>query len=142
MHVCHSITRPLYVLSLIPDFWRHAMARRYTDQDIVAAVRVSFSIRQVLRILRLSPTGCNYKGMYAHFSRLGLDTSHFTGQGHLRGKTHSWTPKLPLADILVIRSTYACTSHLKARLLREGLLENCCYECGLPAVWQGKPLGM
>jgi hypothetical protein len=118
------------------------MARRYTDQDIVAAVRVSFSIRQVLRILRLSPTGCNYKGMYAHFSRLGLDTSHFTGQGHLRGKTHSWTPKRPYAEILVRNSTYRSNMRLKPRLLRDGLLSNRCYECGLEPLWQGKPLAL
>ncbi len=39
--------------------------------------------------------------MHQHFGRLGLDTAHFAGQGHLRGKTHSWTPKRPLAEILV-----------------------------------------
>src|SRR6266849_3050003 len=105
--------------------------RRYTDQEIIEAVQSSFSIAQVLRILRLSPTGCNYKGMYVHFSRLGLDTSHFTGQGHLRGKTHSWTPQRPLAEILVERSTCRSTSRVKRRLLKAGLLLNRCYNCGL-----------
>jgi hypothetical protein len=116
--------------------------RRYTDQDIIEAVQSSFSIRQVLRILRLSPTGCNYKGMYGHFARLGLDTSHFTGQGHLRGKTHSWTPSRPLTDLLVRRSPCSNNSKLKRRLLREGLLSNRCYECGQEPSWQGKPLVM
>jgi 5-methylcytosine-specific restriction endonuclease McrA len=116
--------------------------RRYTDQDIIEAVRASFSIRQVLRILRLSPTGCNYKGMYAHFARLRLDTSHFTGQRHLRGKTHSWTPMQALADILVEHSTYQCSSRLKRRLLREGPLLNRCSDCGQGPLWQGKPLVM
>src|SRR3954467_11541413 len=79
--------------------------------------------------LGLSPTGANYKAMYGHFTRLGLDTSHFTGQGHLRGKQHAWTPRKSLTDILVENSTYLGTSHLKARLLREGLLANRCAEC-------------
>jgi hypothetical protein len=114
--------------------------RSYTDQNIMDAVRSSFSIRQVLSTLRLSPTGCNYKGMHAHFARLGLDTSHFTGQGHLRGRRHSWTPARPLADILVTNSTYRTTSHLKARLLRDGLLTKHCYLCGGAPCWQGKPL--
>jgi hypothetical protein len=114
--------------------------RRYTDQDIIEAVQSSFSIAQVLRMLRLSPTGANYKGMYANFSRLGLDTSHFTGQGHLKGKTPTWTPKRPLAEILVEHSTYRDNHKLKRRLLREGLLVNRCYECSLEPVWQGKPL--
>jgi hypothetical protein len=116
--------------------------RRYTDREIIEAVRSSFSIAQVLRILHLSPTGCNYKGMYTHFSRLGVDTSHFTGQGHLRGKTHSWTPARPLAEILVKNSSYGNIKHLKRRLLEAGLLVNRCYECGLEPLWQGKLLVM
>ena len=51
------------------------MTRRYSDQDIVAAVATSASIAQVLKILSLSPTGCNYKATHAHFARLGLDVS-------------------------------------------------------------------
>jgi hypothetical protein len=116
--------------------------RRYTDEEIIDAVRSSFSIRQVLRTLHLSPTGCNYKGMYAHFARLGVDTSHFTGQGHLRGKTHSWTPKRLLSDILIANSTYRDNHKLKRRLIRDGLLFNCCYECGIEPIWRGKPLVM
>src|SRR6266542_544856 len=98
-----SITRPVAELYRSPGELARSEAmriRRYTDQDIIEAVRSSFSIAQVLRMLRLSPTGANYKGMYANFSRLGLNTSHFTGQGHLKNKTHSWTPERPLAEIL------------------------------------------
>jgi hypothetical protein len=53
--------------------------RCFTDQELAAAVKSSFSIAGVLKILRLSPTGSNYKAMHLHFSRLGLSTSHFTG---------------------------------------------------------------
>lgn len=116
--------------------------RRYTDQDVVEAVRSSFSIAAVLKKLGLSPTGANYVAMHARFKRLGLDTTHFTGQGHLRGKRHNWTPSRPLEEILVVNSTYSCTSDLKARLLREGLLECRCAECGLLPMWQGKALVM
>jgi hypothetical protein len=116
------------------------MARRYTDQDVIAAVRSSFSIAQVLKLLGLSPTGANYAGMHAHFSRLGLDTTHFTGQGHLKGKHHSWTPERPLSEVLVENSNYRCTSDLKARLLKEGLLVNRCAVCDSPPVWRGERL--
>jgi hypothetical protein len=37
-------------------------------------------------------------------------------------------------------STYTCTNTLKVRLLREGLLVNRCYECGMEPLWQGKRL--
>ena len=114
--------------------------RRYTDQEIITAAGFSFSIAQVLKSLGLSPTGANYKGMYANFSRLGLDTTHFTGQGYLKGKQHSWTPSRPLHEVLVQNSTYKTTSALKKRLIREGLLLNRCSEYGSPPLWQGQPL--
>lgn len=116
------------------------MHRSYTDEDIANAVHSSFSIAQVLKQLHLSPTGCNYKGVQRHFTRLGLNTAHFTGQGHLKGKTHSWTAKRPLADILVKDSTYLASSHLKVRLLKEGVLDHRCSECGAPPLWRGRPL--
>jgi hypothetical protein len=116
------------------------VARRYTDQEVIDAVQSSFSIAQVLKLLGLRPTGANYKGLHAQFARLGLNTAHFTGQGHLRGKTHSWSPSRPLEEVLVEKSTYLTTSHLKRRLLKEGLLVNHCYECLSPPVWRGKPL--
>ncbi|HEY7424357.1 MAG TPA: hypothetical protein VH682_09035 [Gemmataceae bacterium] len=115
-------------------------SRRYTDTEIIEAVRSSFSIARVLTLLGLSPTGANYKGMHAHFARLGLDTSHFTGQGHLKGRTHSWTPKRPLSEVLVANSPVRSTSKFKQRLIREGVLVNRCYECDSPPVWRDKPL--
>jgi hypothetical protein len=116
--------------------------RCYTDEELIAAVKSSFSIRGVLKILRLSPTGCNYKAMHANFVRLGLDVAHFTGQGHLRGKHHGWTPKRPLSEILVVGSTYLGSNHLKRRLIKEELLVNRCSECDSLPEWRGKPLTM
>jgi len=78
--------------------------------------------------------------MHRHFGRLGLDTAHFTGQAHLRGKRHNWAPKRSLGEILVLASTYQTTSHLKARLIKEGVLENRCAICDQPALWRGLPL--
>ena len=118
------------------------MRRRYSDRDIIEAVRSSFSVARVLQILGLSPTGANYKSMQAHFARLALDISHFIGQAHLRGKHHSWTPTRPLSEILVAHSDYTWTTTLKRRLLKEGLLVNRCYECALPPEWRGKRLVM
>src|SRR5262249_44260852 len=112
----------------------------YSDHDLAEAVRSSFSVAQVLKILGRVPTGDNYKVFYRRAKRLGLDTSHFTGQGHLKGKQHSWTPRRPLPDILVEESTYRNRAKLKSRLLKEGLLVNRCYVCGMDPVWQGQPL--
>ena len=79
--------------------------------------------------------------MQRHIERLGLDTSHFTGQAWnkglrgLRGKR-----RIPLDVILVKNSTYLGTANLKARLFAEELLRNECYQCGAPPEWRGQPL--
>lgn len=114
--------------------------RRYTDEQLAAAVRESYSYRRVLVRLGLSPTGANYQGIQRRCQALGFDTSHFTGKAHLRGKTHDWGRRRPLAEVLVRGSDYLNTSRIKRRLIKADLLANCCALCGLPPVWQGQPL--
>jgi 5-methylcytosine-specific restriction endonuclease McrA len=46
----------------------------------------------------------------------------------------------PLAKLLVKNSPAKNNTHLKKRLIREGLLSNRCYQCGMPPLWQNKPL--
>ncbi len=113
--------------------------RKWTDDAFVAAVASSFSVREVLLKLGLKPAGGNYKEFSKNAERLGVDTSHFRGQGHLKGRTHTWTPARPLESILIKGSDYAFTAGLKRRLVRAGIPEQRCYECGITQ-WRGKPL--
>ncbi|WP_139983540.1 group I intron-associated PD-(D/E)XK endonuclease [Nocardioides litoris] len=55
--------------------------RTWTDGDLVAAVAAARSWRGVLRSLGLSATSsAAIRSVRGHADRLGLDTSHFTGQ--------------------------------------------------------------
>ena len=45
---------------------------------------------------------------------------------------------MPIAELLV---GPRCRTHIKLRLLRAGLLQNRCEQCGL-SEWQGKPLSV
>jgi hypothetical protein len=87
--------------------------RAWTDSDFVAAVRSSRSIRKVLQALGLSPTGANDRTVYSHLDRFRLSFDHFLGQGHLRGGTHIWAPRKPLAAICVADSCCTNISYLK-----------------------------
>jgi hypothetical protein len=116
--------------------------RSYTDGELAIAVRGAVSIRQVLVHLGLSPNGGgSYAMVKKHINRLNLNTSHFIGRGHLRGKTHSWNYKYSLEEMLVKNSTLS-RGTLKKRLIKEGLLEEECSICGLPNEWRGKKLVM
>ncbi len=111
--------------------------KRYTDADFVRAVRDSVSIRQVLHQLGLVGAGGNYHQAKLRIKNLDIDTSHFLGQAHLQGKSHCWAKKIPLNEILVEDCRY--NGSVRNRLLREGIFENKCYECGL-VEWKGKPM--
>lgn len=113
----------------------------YTEQEFIEVVKTNYSIASCLMALGLKQYGGNYKTFHAKIKYLNLDITHFTGQGHLKGKTHNWSNPKPLNKILVKNSTYLTTSSLKKRILKEGLLEYKCSECGIKE-WNNKKLSL
>jgi len=113
--------------------------RKYTDEEFINAVKDSFSFAQVLSKVGLMPTGGNYVLAHKRVKDLELDISHFTGSGHLKGKTHNWGKKKSLAEILVRDSSYTQTSKLRKRLIQEKLMDYKCFCCG-GTEWLGKPI--
>jgi len=116
-------------------------SRTWTDNQLIVAVKSSFSIASVLSQLSLKPTGGNYKTIENAVKRLQLNISHWTGKGHLRGKTHNWSHSIPLSNVLTEESSYTSTFRLKNRLLKDNLLV---YECSMCCIssWQGKKLAL
>lgn len=112
-----------------------------TEKQLREIIEKSMSIRMVLIELGLAPKGGNYGTIKRAIKKYSIDTSHFTGQGHLKGKSHSWTPKIPLSDILVENSTYTNNSSLRARLISEGVKTRKC-ECCNNTEWMGKPISI
>jgi hypothetical protein len=115
---------------------------KIADEFFIEAVRDSESIRGTLQKLGLSDTGGGYRSFRDRVKRLAIDTSHFTGQAHLRGKTHAWSIKIPLEEILIENSTYTNIDTLKQRLIKAGLIIYQCIECGLNGVWREKTLSL
>lgn len=114
-------------------------SRKYTKEDFILAVKNSISKREVLKTLGLAEAGGNYAILEKKLKSLNLDTSHWLGQGHLKGKKHTWTKKIPIQEILVNESLYNDSNKLRIRLIKENILEAKCYECGLTE-WRGKSL--
>ena len=110
--------------------------RTWTDEQFINAVKNNKSIAGVLKEIGLNMTGANYKSFKMTVTRLELDTSHFTGCGHLKNKNHNWGKKKDLKLVLVEKSDYTCSSSLKKRLINEGVLQNYCSICGIDT-WNG-----
>ncbi len=113
---------------------------KYTKEILEEAVANSLSIAGVLRYLGLVQAG----GTHAHVSRtikkLGLDTSHFTGQAWSRGQ--KFPPRIPAQEKLVLMppgSPRAKPPVLRNALLRTGRPYLCAI-CGNNGSWMLKPL--
>jgi hypothetical protein len=109
---------------------------KYSESQLREAIKSSTSMRQVLLKLNVAPYGGNYDVLRKAVKYFNLDTSHFTGQAWNRGKILS--PKQPTESYL--NNEVPIQSYkLKNRLLKEGLLESICAQCG-NTHWLGKPV--
>jgi 5-methylcytosine-specific restriction endonuclease McrA len=109
---------------------------KYTVEQLIEAVRVSTSMRQVLTRLYVAPYGGNYDVLRNKLKTLRIDTSHFTGRAWSRNRQLPVrTPLQHYFDGLQPVQSYK----LKHRLLRAGLLTPECTGCRLQ-LWLGQPI--
>lgn len=88
------------------------------------------------RTLNLRPEA-NIRTLKKYIEKYQINVDHFDPfatrpQNQLGGR-------IPLKDILTVDSTYH-RWHLKNRLIREGILDNKCDDCGQLPEWNGKVL--
>ena len=113
---------------------------KYTKELLTEAAANSISIADVLRYLQIPIAG----GTHAHISRrlkkLGIDTSHFLGQAHMRNQPSAW--RLAPEQVLVVRSPGSPRPkpHVLRRALRESGVSYACEACGITAEWNDKPI--
>ncbi len=112
------------------------MKHRYTIEQLQEAVTQSYSMRNVLILLGISPRGGNYKGVLKRIAEHNINTSHFTGQGHNKGKTlkQRTTTEDYLSNKVPISSF-----RLKKRLITDGIFKHECSTCHL-SLWLDNPI--
>ncbi|MFF0749031.1 HNH endonuclease [Streptomyces sp. NPDC004267] len=107
-------------------------------EELQKAVAESMSIAQVLRHLSRPDTAAQRTRLREWVSDHGIDTSHFLGQAHQRGKPGKTRPA---REILVQHEgKYRTRTHLLRRALREVGAPEECAECGVGPQWLGKPM--
>lgn len=78
-------------------------------------------------LLGLADRGGNYKTIKSKLQKLDVDISHFTGQGHAKGKA-KLDRRTHASEYLTYGSSI--TSYkLKLAILRDGLMEPVCTSC-------------
>jgi len=110
--------------------------RKYSNEDIINAVKTSTSIAQVLEKLNIKGGG-SHKYIKNIIKELNLDTSKFTGSKWSYGKN-----LLSNDDIELILSNQRAMSsnHLKVILFKYKILDKQCLVCGIKDLWQGKSI--
>ncbi len=106
---------------------RMPQRRKWTEKQLVDAVKSSESMRSVLIKIGLKPAGGNYSFISSQVKNLGLDTSHFKGKAWNKGKRFP-KKRENLDDLLVQNSNYQ-SYKLKKLLFQYKLKQPKCELC-------------
>lgn len=107
---------------------------KITDEMLFDAVNNSESYAGVLRLLGIRQAGGSQSYFKTRIIRAGIDTSHFTGQGHNKGKKAC--NRKSSNKILMLRSEgYRGKSHELVRAMLEVGVEHKCSKCGQLPEW-------
>ncbi|WP_406058632.1 HNH endonuclease [Streptomyces sp. NBC_01077] len=119
---------------------RSGPSTRPTPADLQSAVGAAVSIAGTLRALGLPDTG-QMRSLFRQWTAEdGLNTSHFLGQAHQRGKQGP-TPFKQAEEILLRHDgKYRTRTRLLRRALCEVGVPEECSECGAGPEWLGKPM--
>lgn len=118
------------------------MNRKYTKEILEPIVLKCKSIRQVLFKLNLRETGGNYYNTKKRIVEFGIDTSHFHGMGHMRGKKsiNSHTVESFTEMVLKKNGRKLTNSAIKRKLIDLNLKEDICEICKQKPIWNGTKL--
>jgi hypothetical protein len=113
---------------------------KYTREALAEAAANSVSIAGVLRYLNIKWSGGSHHHISRRLKLFGIDTTHFTGQGHRKGKQSATrlTPELILVDRPTAERRTK-RAQLRRAMLAMGVAERC-VRCDTGSTWNGRPL--
>jgi hypothetical protein len=113
---------------------------KYSKEILEKIAKKSVSYQQVMRELGLKISGGSSSYLKSRFKLYNIDTSHFTGQAHNRGKVSNL--KINHEDILVLDRFCGRRDHgwrIKQALIESGVEEKCAL-CFIGPQWNDKKL--
>jgi len=113
---------------------------KYTKELLEPHVPSVSSFAELARILGLSPVGGTTTHLKRVCSKLGIDTAHFTGQFHMRGKTSN---NRVAPEKLMVLTNKLCnrprTSQLRRCMIQIGFKHEC-EQCFIGPYYNNKKL--
>ena len=104
-------------------------SKKWNDDNLIAAVETSTSLRTVIKKLGLVPAGGNYYQISIRIKKLDLSTDHFKGKAWNKGiKYH--TRQLPPLERILTKNSNTQSYKLKNRLFLASIKTPKCELCG------------
>jgi len=116
--------------------------KKWTESQLINAVKSSTSIAQVLDKLKLKGGG-SHKLIKTTIKSLNLDTSHFTGQLWSKGKTALEDPRLTKKNIsnFFTKNSVISSTYIRKLVLKHNLIPYKC-QCGIEDMWQNYSISL
>jgi hypothetical protein len=111
---------------------------KYSKERIEELVKTSKSKTEILKKLGLNYSGGNYNTLTKYLELYEIDDSKLNG----RNNSYGIIKKIDLSEILVEKSTYSNSNHLKYRLYKEGIKERKCELCGQGEIWNNMEISL
>jgi len=111
------------------------MSKYWSNEEFTKIVESSNTISSVLNHFGLSNRQGQYnRAFHKSVKELNLSINHFRFMTGGR-----FSPKEPL-NLILVKGKYRSSSSLRRRLVKEQILPNICSACGLPPIWNSKPI--
>ncbi len=113
---------------------------RFERGELERLVAGSSTFSEVLRYFGLNHKGGNCRTLKRRLDAESISYAHIPqGRDALRGRSMGGVARRPLEEVLQQGSSVHRFG-LKARLIRDGVLDNRCALCGQEPIWNGAPL--
>jgi len=121
---------------------RTSIIWKISKKKLQKMVQDAHTLMDILRQLELDGKGRHHKVLKQRLQEDKINFSHIPlGLNHAKGRyVGGGIPLKPIDKVLIKKGTIYHNQSLKRRLIREKILENKCAVCGLPPIWNGRPL--
>lgn len=113
---------------------------KYTPELLQEAANNSFSIAGILRYLTLKQAGGTHCHISNKLKQYNIDTSHFTGQGHMKGKTALNKENSNQILRIYSKDSLRVKGYRLKRAMMEMGVKYECNNCGLSPIWMSNKL--
>ncbi len=115
---------------------------KVSSDELKKLVEESDSISKILRYFGLENKGGNYRTLRSRLDYEGIDYSSIKrGDGSNLGRKFPSNRKQPTEELLV-ENSIVNNSGFRRRLIKEDVLKNKCYSCGIEPFWNGTDLSL